>query len=120
MQILRCHGFSKQFIQLIKECVPTPSFSILINGSPYDKFASTRGLRQGDPMSPALFTFVFDLLSRLLTRAENENCIHGVKIRRISLRFSYFMFVDDLTIYCRSIVEEAVEIGKCLDMFCSW
>lgn len=28
-------GFSKKWIQLIKECITTSKFSVLLNGSPY-------------------------------------------------------------------------------------
>lgn len=41
-----------QIVSLIMECVTNPSFSITINGSPCGFFNSTRGLRQGCPLSP--------------------------------------------------------------------
>jgi len=42
-------GFHPTWVNWIKICVSTPSFSILINGSPFGKFTPSRGLRQGDP-----------------------------------------------------------------------
>ena len=41
-------------------------FSILINGSPNDFFGSSRGLCQGDPLSPLLFSIVMEALSCFL------------------------------------------------------
>lgn len=46
-RILRLHGFLDKFINLVMNCIDSASFSILVNGSPYDMFQSSRGLKQG-------------------------------------------------------------------------
>lgn len=74
------HGFVPEFGELLQTCMNSVSYYVLLNGSPFGHILPTRGIRQGDPLSPALFTILFDLLSRIITRAEQQGRIHGVKV----------------------------------------
>jgi hypothetical protein len=50
-------GLNAHFINLIHACISSPTFSLIINGQSYACFKSSRGLRQGCPLSPSLFVF---------------------------------------------------------------
>ena len=66
MYMLQRYGFFDKWRKWIWYCISTVKFSILINGSPSDFFGSSRGIRQGDPLSPLLFDVIMEALSRLL------------------------------------------------------
>lgn len=53
--ILDKFGFSKKWRKWIKTCITTTSFAVMINGGPSTFLNASKGLRQGDPLSPLLF-----------------------------------------------------------------
>ena len=79
--VLEKMGFRKKWIRWIKWCVSTARFSVLINGTSSGFFQSSRGLRQGDPISPYLFVVVMEALSCLVKRAVNGGFLSPCQVR---------------------------------------
>jgi hypothetical protein len=74
-------GFPKKWQTWMLYCISTVRFSILVNGTPSGFFDTSRGIRQGDPLSPLLFVVVMEAFSKLMQKAEEEHFIRGFKIR---------------------------------------
>ena len=62
--------------------------AILVNGNAKDWVKATRGLRQGDPLSPFLFTLMADVLSRMMIRVEKIRLTKGFTAGRDKTRVS--------------------------------
>ncbi|GKC91580.1 RNA-directed DNA polymerase, eukaryota, reverse transcriptase zinc-binding domain protein [Tanacetum coccineum] len=65
-------GFHPVMINWIMTCVTTSKFSICINGEAHVYFQGGRGLRQGDPISPYLYTLVMEYEERY---SDNEKVV---------------------------------------------
>ena len=114
-------GYHDKFVSLIKECVSSVSYFILLNGSPLEisYLHESRGLRQGDPLSPYLFIMGEEVLSRMLIVVEGEGKIHGMKVSRSALSLSHLFFANDSLIFCDAPMMEVKEIKDNIDDDCS-
>lgn len=92
-------GFSSNWIKWITECVTIVSYSVLINGSLTKPFKPSRGLRQGDPLSPYLFLFCVNVLSCALLKQESSHHLKGIKIGRTNQPLSHLLFADDFFLF---------------------
>ena len=115
--IMQRMGFLKKWIDRVMNCVTTPSFSILINGKPYGNVLPSRGLRQGDHLSPYLFLLCAEGFTSLLTTVENDARIHGVSICRGAPRVSNLLFANDSLLFCKATKNGVVAISEILQTY---
>ena len=101
----------------MRGCLSSVSFAVLVNGNGKGWFKASRGLRQGDPLSPFLFTLVADVLSRMLLRAEERNVLEGFRVGRNRIRVSHLQFADDTIFFSSTREEDMLTLKSVLLVF---
>lgn len=99
-------GFLAMWIDWVMSCVTTSSFYVRINGKAYGNTFPSRGLRQGDPLSPYLFLLCEKIFTSLLAKAEEDGWLHGVLICRRAPSISHLLFTDDSLLFCPANQQE--------------
>ncbi|XP_075503965.1 uncharacterized protein LOC142541291 [Primulina tabacum] len=97
-EVLRHFGFSERVVEMVSACISHCHFSVNINGSLSGFFGSTRGLRQGDPLSPMLFILGAEYLSRGLDRLYLQH--PELRYRSgCDILISHLAYADDVIIF---------------------
>lgn len=98
-------GFGVKWRSWISFCVSSVSFSILINSCPAGFFSRTRGLKQGDLLSPFLFIIVSEVLNRMI-RKTKMGFISGFHVGDGDVTISNLQFADDTMVFCDADVRQ--------------
>ena len=97
-------------------CITTVSFSVIVNGVAKGFFYPQRGLRQGCPLSPYLFIMCAEVFSNLITHAEQQKLIQGLKFSR-DLSISHLLFADDSLIFIKATVEDCKNLKSLFECY---
>ena len=101
----------------MRGCLSSVSYAILVNGNAKGWVKTSRGLRQGDPLSHFLFTIVTDVLSRMLLKVEERSVLEGFRVSRNRVRVIHLQFADDTIFFANSCVEELQTLKRLLLVF---
>lgn len=92
-ETMRHMGFDLRWIRLIMMCVISVQYAMVVNGSPYGHIQPTRGIRQGDPISPYLFPICAKALSSMPLQANRVGALTGVPTLKKGLQISHLFFL---------------------------
>lgn len=97
--VLRKMGFAEFFIDMVWRIMSNNWYSIIINGARHGFFRSSRGLKQGDPLSPALFILGAEVLSRMLNNLQQNQQYKGFHMEFRGPQINHLSFADDVIIF---------------------
>ncbi|GKU98851.1 hypothetical protein SLEP1_g11790 [Rubroshorea leprosula] len=92
-------GFCDIWRKWIKECLSSSTVSVLVNGSATKEFKVSKGLRQGDPLSPFLFLFVAEGLNGIINSVVSKSLFNGVQEGSSNITISHLQFADDTILF---------------------
>ena len=110
-------GFVERWINLIMQCITSITYAIRINGSPRGRIIPSKGIRQGDPLSPYLFLLCVEGLSSLIKATVNSGHMGGIAICRGCLKLSHLFFADDSLIFCKASLKECASLQRVLEIY---
>lgn len=110
-------GFGSRWINWIQWLLNLSRFSVLVNGSPTKEFTPSRGLKQGDPLSPLLFNLVGEVLSKMLNKASIIGTFNGVELAGSQGAISHVQFADVTIIFVDNTLHSLEGIMNILHCF---
>ncbi|XP_076937140.1 uncharacterized protein LOC143604598 [Bidens hawaiensis] len=110
-------GFPNRWRRWVNAIIVSAHASVLVNGSPTREFQCTRGIRQGDPLSPLLFLIAMEGLSGMLKEAVSKGFFHGIRVGHNGPTLSHFLYADDAVLLGEWNTTNAVNLKRILRVF---
>lgn len=111
-------GFAPEWIQSVMRCVTNVRYAVRVNGELTDPVIPSRGIRQGDPISPYLFLLCTEGLSSLLLQKESCGELQGIRNGRSGPPISHLLFADDSIFFAKSDTRSVDVLDSTLNLFC--
>ena len=109
----------QNIVDVVMHCITSTKLQTLWNGEPMEAFYPSRGIRQGDPLSPYLYVICMERLTHLIEREVQMGSWRPLRASRYGPALSNLAFADDLILFGDASLEQAETMKKCLDTFCA-
>ncbi|XP_070028670.1 secreted RxLR effector protein 78-like [Nicotiana tabacum] len=117
LHVLRKMGFVEQFINMIWNLLANNWYSVLINGQASKNFKSTRGVKHGDPLSPALFILSAEVLSQSLNKLFEDKKFIGYGMSEWTDPLNHLVYADDTIIFASADLYSLSKVVEVLTLY---
>ncbi|KAK4255495.1 hypothetical protein QN277_008493 [Acacia crassicarpa] len=117
--VLLRFGFCSKWVSLVMKCVRSVSLNICLSGENIKSFLPSRGIRQGDPLSPYLFIIIAEVLSLMISKSQISKQVTGIKLSNGCPVLTHSFFADDALLYMRASHRNCTYLAKILDLYCA-
>lgn len=112
-ELLQCRGFGGKWFSWMHKITRAGSVGVKISAHESDFFLTSKGLRQGDPLSPLLFNLVVDVL----TKAASHNLVRGLCPDVFPGGIMCLQYADDTILFLEKDVEKVENLNLVLSCF---
>lgn len=109
-------GVQSRFTKTLMRCVSSVTLSVWFNDGSLDVFRTTRGLRQGDPISPNLFLLAIEGLSCSM---KANGGVKGISVAPSAPSVNHLLFADDNLLFFEANEASATHINEQLIKYCN-
>ncbi|KAJ6925336.1 hypothetical protein NC651_009874 [Populus alba x Populus x berolinensis] len=113
---LHAIGLPPAMIRWISTCITTVHYTININGEMHGFFHGTRGIRQGDPLSPYLFVLAMEGLGGII-RQKIQHSAYKYHWRCKATKLTHLCFADDLMLFSHADLNSILIMKESLQQF---
>ncbi|KAJ0568258.1 putative RNA-directed DNA polymerase [Helianthus annuus] len=117
LNIMGQMGFPDLWCKWVEGVLKSARSAVLVNGSPTFEFSCSKGIRQGDPLSPFLFLLVMEALSSIFCKAGLEGIFKGIQTPNNGPVMSHLFYADDALILGDWDRENLKNVARCLRIF---
>ncbi|KAK4278800.1 hypothetical protein QN277_016598 [Acacia crassicarpa] len=117
--VLLRFGFCSEWVSLVMKCVRSVSLNICLSGENIRSISPSRGIRQGDPLSPYLFIIVAEVLSIMISKSQIDRRLIGIKLSNGCPVLTHSFFADDALLYMRASHRNCTALANILDLYCA-
>lgn len=107
---MRRFGFADRFVGWIDTILHLTRLSIVVNRVSYGYFPCSRGVRQGDPLSPLLFCIVEDVLSQEIAHLVEEGRVWPMSFPRKCKVPTHMMYTNDIMVFLQGNVSSLINL----------